>query len=132
MMPITRREWIKMLPQGLMCGGCLIDAAAGKPKQYVLTDCPLAGFQFHGGLDIINTLRAGDRVALIAEPDNPHDADAVRVDHGTRAIGYLPRSHNKATAHLLKQGAPLFGRLTVVDDQSQAWDAVRLQVVIPM
>lgn len=31
------------------------------------------------------------KAALWPEPDNPHDSDAVRVEIGTRPVGYLPR-----------------------------------------
>jgi hypothetical protein len=52
----------------------------------------IAGWQYHDGEDVIETLRAGDTVLLIAEPDNRFDpnAIAVRSQEGVM-LGYVPR-----------------------------------------
>ena len=51
------------------------------------------------GQEIIGKTKVGATVLFVPEPDNEHDADAVRVfvyQGGTDAqqIGYLPRDHN--------------------------------------
>lgn len=35
--------------------------------------------------------RIGDKVTLVAEPDNPYDRNAVRVDCHQRRIGYIAK-----------------------------------------
>ncbi len=54
---------------------------------------------------------------LVLEPDNPYDIDAVRVDVGGRAVGYIPRDeapdfHSVITA-LWAEGAPATCRATL-------------------
>jgi hypothetical protein len=39
---------------------------------------------------IIKQLDAGERVALIREPDNRYDPNAIRVESGLGQIGYIP------------------------------------------
>lgn len=40
---------------------------------------PLAGFQYDAGAAVWEHLCLGDRLALVREAENPHDANAVRV-----------------------------------------------------
>lgn len=56
-------------------------------------DFMVAGVQFEGRDRIISRhLKAGDRVRLRPEPENPHDDDAVAVTLlDGRRIGYVPR-----------------------------------------
>ncbi|MBS0330407.1 MAG: HIRAN protein, partial [Proteobacteria bacterium] len=46
----------------------------------LLQDSPLAGFQYHAGRALWSQMRVGDALALVREPDNSHDARAVRVE----------------------------------------------------
>ena len=39
----------------------------------------------------VEELRPGDLVTLEREPDNPHDAYAIKVLSGSVHIGYIPR-----------------------------------------
>lgn len=34
----------------------------------------------------------GDPVALVAEPENPCDSHAIRLEHGGRLVGYVDRN----------------------------------------
>jgi hypothetical protein len=52
---------------------------------------PLAGFQFYAGSALWDEMKAGDPLVLVREPDNSHDAGAVRVEWRGRKLGYLPR-----------------------------------------
>ena len=60
----------------------------------LLQDSPLAGFQYHAGKAVWPQLRVGDALTLVREPDNAHDARAVRVEWQGRKIGYVPRREN--------------------------------------
>jgi|GEM_PF-5219400 len=44
-----------------------------------LFNCAVAGFQYYDGLRCIPTIRPGDRLDLVREPDNPHDEKAIAV-----------------------------------------------------
>jgi hypothetical protein len=56
-------------------------------------------------------LRVGDRLELVAEPDNPHDARAIAVLWRGRKLGYLPRAENRTAGLALAQGSRIEARI---------------------
>jgi hypothetical protein len=40
----------------------------------------------------LSGISEGDPVALVAEPKNPHDPHAIRIEHGGRLVGYVDRN----------------------------------------
>ncbi|HZR03326.1 MAG TPA: HIRAN domain-containing protein [Burkholderiales bacterium] len=71
-----------------------------------------AGLRYHDAKAVWNRLRVGDYVALVREPTNPVDGNAVRVDWEGYTLGYLPRADNAAIARQLDRGAALQARIT--------------------
>lgn len=72
---------------------------------------PVAGLQYHikESDNIWNQVYVGKEVSLIAEPNNPHDAAAVKIifekEDGTPTLlGYIPRTDNYEIALLLQSG----------------------------
>jgi len=61
----------------------------------------IAGVTFEGRQDLVAGLRAGEALALVREPYNPHDRNAIAVRYGTLGIGYLNRD-------LARKLAPIF------------------------
>jgi hypothetical protein len=70
-----------------------------------------AGLRHHEAKAVWDAMRQGDEVALVREPDNPHDPNAVRVEWNGHLLGYLPRDDNVAVARQLDRGNPLKGRI---------------------
>ena len=58
------------------------------PSLYPL-EVAVVGVSFHQA--VVRTARVGDPVAVVFEPDNPYDANAVRIDLGGATVGHLPR-----------------------------------------
>jgi hypothetical protein len=106
------------------------DTASNDADRQVVIDCFVAGFRYHEGLDIMSYLQPGDEVQLIAEPGNPYDEWAVRIEHRKSRIGYLPRGQNQVVSRLLQRGAPgeIKCRITAVDPETVPWEAVKVQV----
>lgn len=73
---------------------------------------PLAGFRHAAAAEIWPELRRGDELALVREPGNAFDANAVRVDWRGRKLGYVPRRENAALAWALDRGEALRARIT--------------------
>ena len=103
---------------------------SGKRQRFVLNECFIAGFRYHDGPDILPNIHAGDQVTLIAEPGNPYDEWAVRIEHQKSHIGYLPRAQNQAVFRLLQQGAPVDCRIADIDQEAAPWEAVKIQAAI--
>jgi hypothetical protein len=100
----------------LAAAACLIalNAAAQETGsvRLLVQSSPLAGFRFHEAAQVWPELKAGDALELSREPDNPHDANAIRVEWRGRVLGYVPRSENAALAWGLDRGAALRARIS--------------------
>ena len=106
--------------------------AAEVESAILIQDSPLAGFQFHAGKAVWTKLRVGDALALVREPDNPHDARAVRVDWRGYKLGYVPRRENADVARLLDRGTPLAARISRLAASRNPWERVRFEVLAPV
>jgi hypothetical protein len=105
-------------------------APAHEPRRYVLNDCFIAGFQYHDGSHLLGRLEVGTELSAVAEPWNPHDHRAVRLELDGTHIGYLPRDQNRAVAELLAQRAPVRCAVTAVSESAPPWEAVRIRTSI--
>ena len=56
----------------------------------VLLSFHIAGFQYADGALVLGDLKAGDKLTLRAERDNPHDPEAVAIYYGNTKLGYVP------------------------------------------
>jgi hypothetical protein len=98
----------------------------------LLQDSPLAGFQYHAGKKLWPQMQVGDALTLVREPDNPHDARAVRVEWRGYKIGYVPRRENADVARLMDGGEVLAARIVRLADVRDPWSRVRFEILIPL
>ena len=91
---------------GIACAGSTACPAAAEAV-IVVQRSPLAGFRHYEAPGVWRDVREGDPLKLVREPDNPYDANAVRVEWRGRKLGYLARRDNAAVARQLDRGAPL-------------------------
>lgn len=61
----------------------------------------VAGTRYQEGLDL-SLVQVGDPVEFLAEPDNPHDRDAVAVIHAAGRLGYVNKVHCKVVKNSVK------------------------------
>jgi hypothetical protein len=88
-------------------------ATAERPTaRIVVQDAPLAGFVYYDGRAVWDDMRKGDRLTLLREPANPHDANAIRIEWRGRMLGYVPRRDNPDLARQLDRGAQVEARIT--------------------
>jgi hypothetical protein len=92
--------------------GLFASQAQGQEVTLVVQSSPLAGFRYHAAAEVWSELRVGDRLELVRERDNPHDANAVSVAWRGRKLGYVPRHENAALAWGLDHGAALAARIS--------------------
>ncbi|HQT30976.1 MAG: HIRAN protein [Hydrogenophilales bacterium 28-61-11] len=98
----------------------------------LLQDSPLAGFQYHEGKKLWPQMQAGDALTLIREPDNPYDANAVRVEWQGHKIGYVPRRDNAEAARFMDSGQVLEARISRLAEGRDPWSRVRFEILIPV
>jgi hypothetical protein len=118
---------------------CLILSSMGaQPLQaqvtanILLQDSPLAGFQYHQGKALWMQMQVGDALTLVREPDNAHDAKAVRVEWQGHKIGYVPRRENADVARLMDAGQALLARISRLAEVRDPWSRVRFEILIPL
>ncbi|MHB1144868.1 MAG: HIRAN domain-containing protein [Thiobacillus sp.] len=98
----------------------------------LLQDSPLAGFQYHAGKTLWPQMQVGDALTLVREPDNPHDARAVRVEWQGHKIGYVPRRENADVARLLDRGQAMVARIARLAEGRDPWSRVRVEILVPL
>ena len=93
---------------------------------------PLAGLRHYEAGAVWRDMNAGDRLELVREPDNPYDANAVRVEWRGRKLGYLPRRDNAAVARQLDRGSPLQARVALLRENRNRSVRLEFEVVAPL
>ena len=105
-------------------------AVKAESVKLLVQSSPLAGFQYHAGAALWEELAVGDALTLVREPQNPHDARAVRVEWRGRQLGYLPRAENEAVAAALDRGERVAGRIAALVQHRNPWRRVRIEVFV--
>ena len=93
---------------------------------------PLAAFRHYDGGEVLRDLKPGDRLELVREPDNPYDANAVRVEWRGVKLGYVPRRDNAAVARQMDRGAALEARLASLRENRNRSVRLEFEVVAPL
>ena len=87
--------------------------ALAREGHVLLLECAVAGTSFHDLATVWDDIVVGDPLVLDRDPDNRHDARAVRVlARGGVMLGYVPRAKNEAVAALLDAGKNLSATIT--------------------
>lgn len=97
-------------------------------RRIEILESPLAGFQYHGGEQVWKRMRTGDPLALVREPDNPYDRQAVALYWKGVKLGYVPRLENTAVAQMLDRGERLSARIVQLRESRDPWERVRFRV----
>jgi hypothetical protein len=70
------------------------------PSRHYL-DFHIAGFAYWEGLEVIEELKIGSELSLVAEPDNPYDNEAVAICYKGKKLGYVPKDKNSEISKFL-------------------------------
>jgi hypothetical protein len=108
----------------------LIGAAHAQAVKVLVQSSPLAGFQYHEAPVLWDEMRVGDALVLAREPDNPHDANAVRVEWRGLMIGYLPRAENRSVAAEMDRGGRVEARIARLREHRNPWQRVLIEVFV--
>lgn len=100
------------------------------PKEILLQSSPVAGFQFYDGEELWGSLKPGDTMQLVAEPDNAHDQQAVKVMRGNRQLGYVPRNDNAIISQMLKRKQKLIARIAALQQSQDPWKRITIDILL--
>jgi hypothetical protein len=125
-MPLTRFSLVlAALLAMLYCA-----AATAQTIRILVQSSPLAGFQYHAGTVVWDDMKVGDALALVREPDNPHDPNAIRIDWHGQQLGYLPRRENSAVAAEMDRGGRVEARIAQLRVHRNPWQRVLVDVLL--
>jgi hypothetical protein len=105
-------------------------AARAQSVRMLVQSSPLAGYRYHEAPRWFGELRSGDSLTLRREPDNPHDANAVRVEWQGHMLGYVPRAQNATLAWAMDRGDPVSGRISRVREHRNPRQRVEFEVFV--
>ena len=125
-MPRNRAAWLFIVIAALACAS----PAVAQPTRILVQSSPIAGFQFHEGKQLWDQLKVGDPLTLVREPDNSHDARAVRVEWNGHMLGYVPRAENDAVARQLDRGNRLEARIVRLTKHRDPWKRIEFEVFL--
>lgn len=94
-----------------LCWWIGVSPANGAEARILVQENYVAGYRYHDARKVWKHLAIGDTLDLVREPENPHDAQAVRVDWQGYVLGYVPRVDNQGVSRQLDLGVPLEGRI---------------------
>lgn len=114
----------------LVLGLAISLAALAADVRILVQSSPLAGFRYYAGEALWQEMREGDRLNLIREPDNTHDANAVRVEWRGQKLGYLPRAENAAVAAAMDAGEAVDARIAKLRQHRNSWQRVLIEVFV--
>ena len=113
--------------------GALNSANAAEPvARIVIQNSPLAGARYYDANAVWEEMRVGDALELIREPDNPHDANAIRIEWRSRKIGYVPRRDNEHLARQMDHGARPRATLTGRTRYRNGRRGVSYEIFVPL
>ena len=105
---VTRRDASRMIFAGVAGSLTPAGALARVPAVTPLFDFAIAGGAYYELGRWLRSLAIGERLKLRAEPDNPHDVNAVVVERRDGAkLGYVPRCANEPLAWALQEGGEM-------------------------
>lgn len=106
-----------------------LTALAGEVRILVQSS-PLAGFRHYAGTALWQEMRAGDRLTLVREADNPHDGNAVRIEWRGQKLGYLPRAENRPVAAAMDGGETVDARIARLREHRNPWQRILIEVFV--
>lgn len=93
-----------------------------------LDDFYVAGVRYWDAALVINKLKVGKKLTLVAEPDNPFDPNAVAIYRKGVKLGYVPRARNGLVAQLLAfgHGNVFECRILKVDRKAETYEQIHV------
>lgn len=90
----------------------------------------LAGFKYYEARKLWQTMQTGDALMLVREPDNPYDANAIRVEWRAHKLGFVPRAENAALARFMDGGQHLTARITTLPREKRRGRKIEFDVYL--
>jgi hypothetical protein len=115
-----------------LLGACAASAADGPTARIVVQQAPLAGFVYYDAPALWERMKNGDRLTLVREPANIHDANAIRLEWQGHMLGYVPRRENADLARQMDLGARAEARITALGRLANGRHRISYEISVPL
>lgn len=124
------RQVQKLVLAGLALLALWPEPGMAQQVRMLVQSSPLAGFRYHEAKAVFSDIRLGDRLELVREPDNPYDANAVRVEWRGKKLGYVPRRQNAALAWAMDRGESVSARVSRLREHRNPQERIQFEVFV--
>ncbi len=125
---MNRSGFLKQLIASIAIGKLPVSITKDFRKIYLL-QCFVAGFRHYEGMRLLDSMKEGDLLELVREPENEYDGCAITLHLQGKKIGFIPSSVNEMLSYLLDSDAlSLFAVITHLEKNSQPWENVAIAV----
>lgn len=104
--------------------------ARAEEVKVLVQSSPLAGSQYYALSSVWGEIRTGDKLLLKREPENRHDANAIRVEWNGHQLGFVPRAENRALAAAMDRGDKVEARVARLKRHRNPWQRVEFEVYL--
>jgi len=127
---MDRRELLKSFLHGAAILPLVPVVALAAPRQVLIQESPIAGFQYYDGDEVFPELWVDTPLLLVREQDNKYDVNAVAVHYKQYKLGFVPKADNTAVAQMLDRGEYLSARVVELTMNKNPWERVRFGVML--
>ena len=121
---------MRFLPTLIISLVLALPHARAEEVTILVQSSPLAGSQYYALSSVWGEIRPGDKLLLKREPENRHDANAIRVEWQGRQLGYVPRAENRALAAAMDRGEKVEARVAKLKKHRNPWQRVEFEVYV--
>ena len=121
---------MRFLPTLIISLVLALPHARAEEVKVLVQSSPLAGSQYYALSSVWGEIRTGDKLLLKREPENRHDANAVRVEWNGHQLGYVPRAENRALAAAMDRGDKVEARVARMKRHRNPWQRVEFEVYV--
>lgn len=108
------------------------DTTQDNEKAHITHNFFIAGVQFHQLHKVLNLLEEGDNLALVPEPTNKYDPNAVRIEcflqDGDIMCGYVPKKFSAEISAAISIGKRLECKIEKLNPGSKPWEQCKVTI----
>ena len=121
---------MRFLPTLIISLVLALPHARAEEVKVLVQSSPLAGSQYYALSSVWGEIRTGDKLLLKREPENRHDANAIRVEWTGHQLGFVPRAENRALAAAMDRGEKVEARVARLKRHRNPWQRVEFEVYL--
>jgi hypothetical protein len=88
----------------------------------------VAGFQYYKGMELKDSIAAGQSLDLVREPENKYDNQAIAIYWEGQKLGFMPQHNNLIPSALLDAKIPCIATVKAVYKNTVPWETLEFSI----